>query len=208
MSAAIAVLDRPVLTLNRHWQPMSVTSVREAIGLVAKGSAKIIDPSDFQTYDFMTWADVSRAKEKFGDSMIHSSRLAIAAPEIILLTGYDGLGERSVVFSRRNIFKRDRYTCQYCGKQCKGEVAMEELTIDHVMPKSRGGKSTWENCVLACVVCNTKKANRTPEEAKMHLRRAPKKPKWSALMQVAPGRRLVSWNHFLSDAYWEVELEP
>jgi len=208
MSAAIALLDRPVLTLNRHWHPIQVTSVREAIGLVAKGSAKIIDPKTFQTYDFMSWADVSKAKDRFGEMMIRSTSLAIEVPEVILLTVYEGMGERSVVFSRRNIFKRDRYCCQYCGKQCRGDVAMEELSIDHVLPKSRGGKSSWENCVLACMVCNARKANKTPEEAGMHLRKTPKKPKWSALMQVAPGRRLMSWDHFISAAYWNVELEP
>jgi len=208
MSAAEKLLDRPALVLNRHWAPIQVTSVREAIGLVAKGSAKIIDPETFETFDFMSWAGASKAKERFGDAMIRSVSLSIAPPEVVLLTTYDGLGERSVVFSRRNIFKRDRYTCQYCSCQYRGSTAMQDLTIDHVMPKSRGGKSSWENCVLACVICNAKKANRTPEEAKMHLRRAPKKPKWSALMQIAPNRRLISWNHFLSESYWNIELEP
>jgi len=204
MSAAEKLLARPTLVLNKRWNPIQTCTVQTAIGLVAKGSAKVIDPTTFETHDLMTWADVSKAKE----SVIRSAKLAISPPEVILLTSYEGLGERSVVFSRRNIFKRDRYTCQYCGKQYRGDVAMEALTIDHVTPKSRGGRSTWENCVLACMTCNARKANRTPEESKMQLRHAPKKPKWSALMQVSPGKRLASWDEFLSKAYWEAELRP
>lgn len=203
MSAAAKVLTRSVLVLNKHWAPIQVTSVKEAIGLVAKGSAKIIDPKDFSALDLVTWNDVSRAREKHEDSVIRSQRLALVPPEVIVLNRYDGQGEKSVVFSRKNLFKRDKYTCMYCGVQ----PGPEELTIDHVMPKSRGGASTWENCVLACVECNKRKANRTPDEAGMKMRKAPKKPSWKTLAQVNPKDRKESWDQFLSRAYWEVELE-
>lgn len=200
---AAAVLKRSVLVLNRHWAPIQVTTVKEAIGLVAKGSAKIIDPSDFSAVDLVTWNDVSRAKVMLVGETIRSQRLALVPPEVIVLAKYDGQGEKSVVFSRKNLFKRDKYTCMYCGVQ----PGPEELTIDHVMPKSRGGASTWENCVLACVECNKKKANRTPEEAKMHLRRQPKKPSWKTLAHVNPKERKESWDNFLSRVYWEIELD-
>ena len=198
------VLDRSALVLNRNWLPIQTTTVREAIGLVAKGSARIIEPQTFETFDLLTWADVSRAKALAPDGVIRSVKLALLPPEVIVLTTYDGLGEKSVVFSRRNLFKRDRYTCQYCGSQ----PGPEELTIDHVMPKSRGGASTWENCVLACVDCNARKANKTPAEARMHLRKVPRKPSWKALAAVSPKIRLESWDKFLAHAYWEIELEP
>ena len=108
----------------------------------------------------------------------------------------------AVTFSRRNVFKRDRYTCQYCGKQ----PGSEELTIDHVVPRSQGGLSTWENCVLACIECNARKANRTPEQAHMPLRKHPVRPHWKPLY--APHSvRIDSWTKFLSEAYWNVELE-
>jgi len=203
MTAAAAVLTKPCLVLNRHWAPIQVTSVKEAIGLVAKGSAKIIDPTDFSAVDLVTWHDVSRARDKHEGSVIRSQRLALVPPEVIVLSKYDGQGEKSVVFSRKNLFKRDKYTCMYCGVQ----PGPEELTIDHVFPKSRGGISSWENCVLACIECNKRKANRTPEEAGMKLRRAPKKPSWKTLAHVHPKDRKESWEAFLSRAYWEIELE-
>lgn len=205
MTATVAarVLKGSVLVLNKHWAPIQVTTVKEAIGLVAKGSAKIIDPADFSAVDLVTWHDVSKAKGKHEDSVIRSQYLALVPPEVIVLSTYEGQGEKSVVFSRKNLFKRDKYTCMYCGVQ----PGPEELTIDHVMPKSRGGKSTWENCVLACVECNKRKANRTPDEAGMKLRRQPKKPSWKTLAHVNPKERKESWEQFLSRAYWEVELE-
>ena len=88
-------------------------------------------------------------------------RLRLRVPEVIVLAEYDRLPTAAVTFSRRNIFKRDHWTCQYCGAQ----PGSEELTIDHVLPRSQGGISTWENCVLACVACNKRKADRTPEQA-------------------------------------------
>ncbi len=199
-----AVLERPALVLNRSWTPIQVTSVREAISLVAKGSALIIEPETFATHDLRTWNDVSKAKERFEDARIRSPRLALVPPEVILLKGYQGQGERSVVFSRKNIFKRDRYTCQYCGAQ----PGPEALTIEHIVPRSKGGVSSWENCVLACVECNKRKADRTPEQAGMKLRSVPKKPSWKTLAHVPPRERRESWEQFLSRAYWEVELEP
>jgi len=75
------------------------------------------------------------------------------------------------------------------------------------MPKSRGGGSTWENCVLACIECNKRKANRTPDEAGMKLKKTPKKPTWKSLAQLNPKDRKLSWDKFISEAYWEVELE-
>lgn len=198
-----ALLERPALVLNRAWTPIQVTSVREAISLVVKGSALIIEPETYQTHDLRTWNDVSRAKVRFEPERIRSCKLAIAPPEVILLKIYQGFGERSIVFSRKNIFKRDRYTCQYCGAQ----PGPEELTIEHVVPRSKGGVSSWENCVLACVECNKRKADRSPEQAGLRLRSVPRKPSWKTLAQIPPCERRESWEQFLSRAYWEVELE-
>lgn len=198
------VLSQPTLILNKNWQPICISTVKEAIGLVVKGSAKIIEPNTYEIYDLTSWNDVSRAKAKFGNMMIRSARLQLIPPEIILLTQYDGMGHHGIVFSRRNLFKRDKYTCQYCGAQ----PGPEELTIDHVYPRSRGGKSSFENCVLACVECNRKKANRTPEEAGLKLRKTPKKPTLKMLFQAPPHVRRESWDKFIDNAYWDVELLP
>lgn len=199
-----SVLDRSALVLNKAWTPIHLTSVREAISLVAKGAALIIEPETYQMHDLRTWNDISRARDRFESERIRSARLAIDPPEVILLNSYGGIGGRSVVFSRRNLFKRDRLTCQYCGVQ----PGAEALTIDHLIPRSRGGTSTWENCVLACIDCNKRKADRSPEQAGLRLRRIPRKPSWRMLAQVSPKERRESWEHFLSRAYWEVELEP
>lgn len=199
-----AILERPALVLNKSWAPIQVTSVREAISLVAKGSALIIEPETYQTHDLGTWNDVSRAKARFEGERIRSTRLALVPPEVILLKTYQGQGERSVVFSRKNIFKRDRFTCQYCGAQ----PGPDSLTIEHIVPRSKGGISSWENCVLACVECNKRKADRTPEQAGMRLRTVPRKPSWRTLAHVPSRERRESWDQFLSRAYWEVELEP
>lgn len=200
---AYKILEQPCLVLNKNWAAIQTTTVKEAISLVAKGSAKIIDPKTFESLDLSSWDDVSKSRSKFGDAVIRSCHLALVPPEVIVLTNYDQLGERSVVFSRRNLFKRDRYTCQYCGAQ----PGPDSLTIDHVQPKSKGGISSWTNCVLACLACNTKKANRTPEQAGMPLRKVPKKPSWKALAQISPRDRKESWSQFISRAYWEIELE-
>ena len=202
MTTAI-VLQRPALVLNRNWTPLRTTTVREAIGLVAKGSALIIEPDTYSTHDLNSWSDVSRAKSQFAGAVIRSPRLALVVPEVILLRTYGGQGVRSVVFSRRNLFKRDKYTCQYCGTQ----PGPEELTVDHVVPRSAGGVSSWENCVLACVDCNRRKADRTPVRAGLALRRTPSKPSWKTLARVPSVERRESWEKFLSRAYWDTELE-
>lgn len=206
MDTTMTTLGRPALVLNKHWLPLRLAPVREAIGLVAKGAALILEPGTYRTHDLRSWDDVSRATARVGDAMIRSARLALLPPELILLRGYDGpgAGARAAVFSRRNLFKRDRVTCQYCGAR----PGSEELTIDHVLPRSRGGRSTWENCVLACVACNALKADRTPEEARMPLRRPPRKPSWKSLVQAPAPERRESWEAFLSRAYWDVELDP
>lgn len=200
---ALLALNRPCLVLNRHWSPIQTTSVKDAIGLVAKGAAFVIDPATYERHDLLSWGDVSKAMNATGP-MIRSQYLAILPPEVVVLTAYEGRGERSVVFSRKNIFKRDRYTCQYCGCQ----PGPEELTIDHVLPRSRGGTSTWDNCLLACVECNKRKADKTPLEARMPPRKTPTKPSWKALSQIHPKARRETWEQFLGRAYWEVELEP
>ena len=123
-------------------------------------------------------------------------------PEVITMITYDKLPIRSVAFSRRNLFKRDKFSCQYCG--CR--PGSEELTIDHVIPRSHGGVTSWKNCAVACVDCNAKKADRNPEQAHMPLRKQPVQPKWRPFY-ASQGNRIDSWSRFISEAYWNVELE-
>jgi 5-methylcytosine-specific restriction endonuclease McrA len=193
------VLQRPTLVLNRNWQPVNVATVERALTMLWNESARVVDPHDYQMY---TWADWSQLTPIEGEPFIQAIRMRLRVPEVITLTDYDRLPAAAVSFSRRNIFKRDHYTCQYCGVQ----PGSEELTIDHVVPRAQGGTSTWTNCVLACVACNKRKADRTPDQAGLRLRKQPVRPNWKPLY-ASPGVRIASWSKFVSEAYWNVTLE-
>jgi 5-methylcytosine-specific restriction endonuclease McrA len=192
------MLERPTLVLNRNWQPVNVATVARALVLLWNHSARVVDPADYQTY---TWGDWSKLRPREGERFIQAVQFRLRVPEVVTLTEYDRLPSAAVAFSRRNIFKRDRYTCQYCGRQ----PGSEELTIDHVLPRAQGGQSRWDNCVLACVTCNKQKANRTPCEAGLRLRKEPVHPTWNPLY-AAHETRIESWSKFVSEAYWNVEL--
>jgi len=196
----MSALAQPALVLNKSWMAITTTSVRRALSLVYAGYAKVVEPETYETFDFRSWAELSVVKD---EQFIQTVETKIKVPEVILLTFYNGMPRMEVVFSRRNLYRRDNYTCQYCG--CK--PGSEELTIDHILARSRGGKSTWENCVLACIKCNHKKGDKLPEEAGMHLLKKPEKPKWTPTLRITLGRHKVSWEKFLSDKYWDIELE-
>jgi 5-methylcytosine-specific restriction endonuclease McrA len=167
--------------------------------MVWSDTAHVVDPADFQLYD---WSDWSKLVPQADQLFVRSVSQRIRVPEVITLTAFNRLPSTTVAFSRRNIFKRDRMTCQYCGRRPKGE----ELTIDHVTPRSHGGMSTWENCVLACIKCNHTKADRTPAKAHMKLRKPPKQPNWNPVYS-QHSARFKSWSKFISDVYWDAELE-
>src|SRR5918994_1627110 len=161
---AAKMLQRPTLILNRNWQPVNVATVARSLVLLWNEAARVVDT---ETYRLFTWADWSRIVPRDGDIFIQAVRLRLRVPEVIVLAEYDRLPSAAVSFSRRNVFKRDHWTCQYCGERPGGE----ELTIDHVVPRSQGGTSTWDNCVLSCIDCNKRKADRTPQQAGMKLRK-------------------------------------
>lgn len=198
---AAGVLSQPTLVLNRGWSAIATTTVRHAIGLVYTGAARVIRPETYESHAFDSWADLAVPP---GEPALKTVTLRIRVPEVIVLTRYSGMPTQKATFSRRNLYKRDRNTCQYCGAR----PGTSELSIDHVVPRSRGGRSTWENCVLACVRCNGKKANRRPSEAEMHLLRRPVAPRWTPIMEVPVARVRHSWRRFVSERYWEVPLEP
>lgn len=193
------VLERPTLVLNRNWQPVNVATVGRALTLLWNESARVVDPHDYQMY---TWQDWSQLAPCEGEPFIQAIRLRLRVPEVVALTEFDRLPEAAVSFSRRNIFKRDHYTCQYCNVQ----PGSDELTIDHVVPRAQSGVSSWTNCVLACLSCNKRKADRTPDQAGMRLRKQPVRPTWKPLY-ASPSVRIESWSKFVSEAYWNVRLE-
>jgi 5-methylcytosine-specific restriction endonuclease McrA len=198
------MLNSAVLVLNRHYQPIHVTTVKRAFVLLYQGMARAVDRR-FQTFDFPSWAALSASVH---DETIGTVDRRIRVPRVILLHACNQFPRSRVRFSRLNIYLRDGNACQYCGRG-RGRV---ELNLDHVIPRSRGGMTTWENVVCSCIPCNVKKGGRTPEEAGMRLRRVPGRPRWSPLIQRAVGPGIhEAWRPFLTEAdaaYWNTELEP
>jgi 5-methylcytosine-specific restriction endonuclease McrA len=200
-------LGHQVLVLNRLWQAVNLCSVRRALALLFEGHAQVVantDSGEFKTYDFQQWRDFSsRNPSESNDDVVRTVALRIRVPRVILLLFFDRLPRKEVKFTRHNIFERDRNTCQYCGRI----FDRRDLNLDHVIPRDRGGPTTWENIVCSCSPCNTRKANKTPAEAGMRLVRKPKRPKWRPFVQVSFGAPMhESWKHFLDIAYWNVEL--
>jgi len=196
------MLNRGVLVLNKSWIAIHIASVRRALSLLYQGLAKVVHVEDnYKTYDFDSWRDLSEAASS---EIVRTVHFQIRIPEVIVLTIYGGLPRREVVLSRKNIFERDHNTCQYCGKK----FPREDLTIDHVKPRSLGGKNEWVNLVLACYRCNARKQNRYPSDAGLKLIRDPRKPKWVPHIgiQLSQIKRL-SWQKFVNTAYWETELK-
>jgi 5-methylcytosine-specific restriction endonuclease McrA len=197
-------LDQHVLVLNRLWQAVNICSAKRALTLLFEGRAQVVmnaGDGSFQTFNFNQWHDFSQQQPD--PECIHTISFRIRVPRVILLVIFDRLPKKEVKFTRHNIFERDQNTCQYCGKV----FDRKDLNLDHVMPRDRGGPTTWENIVCSCIPCNTRKANRTPSEAGMHLVRKPKRPKWRPFVQVSFGfQQHDSWKHFLDLAYWNVEL--
>lgn len=204
-------LQSHVLTLNRMYVACQVMSVRRAICLLWKGLAEVVNVEDgrYYSYDFRSWQEVSELKvameeRQDEDDWIHSVSFELQVPRIIRLLRYDRLPRPVIKFNRRNIFLRDRNRCQYCDKR----FPQSELSLDHVVPRSRGGQATWDNIVCACLKCNVRKGGRTPREAGMQLQTQPRKPTRNPLLSQKLGsRKYASWKDFLDEAYWTTELE-
>jgi 5-methylcytosine-specific restriction endonuclease McrA len=186
-----------------------VVNVKRAISLLVRQLAEVVHVEDGQylSYDFDSWREVSALKHTFEHERhdwIHTVSFAVAVPRIIRLLLYDRLPRQEVKFNRRNIYARDGARCQYCGKR----YSTSELSIDHVIPRARGGPTTWENVVCACLKCNVRKGGRTPEEAHMKLVARPGKPRRSPVINIKLGNsKYRCWQQFLDHAYWSVELK-
>ena len=191
--------ETAVLVLNNLYQTVQITSTRRAFRLFYAGRVRAVD-ADFRTYDFDNWCDLPPGSDH---ETIVTPRRRIRIPRVIQLLHYDRVPRREVRFTRRNIFFRDRNRCQYCGKV----FPQTELNLDHVVPLSRGGASTWDNVVCACIPCNSRKGNRMLHASGMHLIRAPKRPAGHPVLRAGwAGPRYAEWKTFLDVAYWNVEL--
>ncbi len=201
--------------MNAHYAALRVVSVRRAFTLLFKRDsesrpvAEVVSVEDgrYISYDFDDWAELSAFKREFEPAKhdwIRAVRFDLVVPRIVRVLTYSRLPKQEVKFNRRNIFARDNSTCQYCGKR----FSSAELSLDHIVPRSRGGGATWENIVCACLRCNVRKGGRTPEQAHLRLIRMPTKPRRNPIVRVKlSDERYLSWKQFLDKAYWDVELK-
>jgi len=209
-----SLLNGSVLVLNAHYAALRVISVRRAFVMLFKRRAdntplaEVVSLEDgrYINYDFNDWTELSAFRAEFEPEQhdwIRTVRFNIAVPRIIRVLSYSRVPRQEMKFNRRNIFARDRNTCQYCGRR----AATSDLSIDHVIPRSRGGSNSWENVVCACTRCNVRKGGRTPKEARMRLTRDPVKPRRSPVVSIRlSDSKYSSWKQFVDSAYWDVEL--
>lgn len=169
------------LLLSQGYEPIKVISWQRAITLLSLGKVEVIEEYDAE---------------------IRAVSLVIKIPAVVRLLRAFRRHAKPVKFSRINIYARDGYKCQYCGAKC----AIHELTYDHVVPRAKGGRTTWENIVTCCYPCNYAKGNRTPTEASMALRSVPTRPQWVPAVTIRVSTRSVpdAWRDYL---YWTGEIE-
>lgn len=173
--------ESQVLMLTNDYSPLKVISWQRAIELLTLGKVEVIEEYDHE---------------------IRSAYLVIKAPAVVRLLKRFRRVTKPVKFSRVNIYARDDYECQYCGKSCN----ISELTYDHVIPRSKGGRTEWTNIVSACTKCNSYKGGRTPEQARMKLKKKPVQPVATPAVMIQISRKSVpdAWRDYL---YWTGSLD-
>jgi 5-methylcytosine-specific restriction endonuclease McrA len=194
-----------VLVLNRSFIAISLTSRRRALRLVYLDRASVVD-AEYKTYSFNDWFELSQIIKDHPAGYIWTPQFRIAIPEVIALKHYDKVQFEEPRLTRKNIYDHYGHRCCYCGKRFDSQ----SLNIDHIMPRSRGGKTEWNNIVTSCIACNLRKGNRTPQEAGMRMTITPHRP--SRRVKIAlvlnPGIAVPrTWQRFIDSLYWNTELE-
>jgi 5-methylcytosine-specific restriction endonuclease McrA len=162
-----------VLVLNASYEPISVVSVRRAVILLLKEKAELIEAAEAE---------------------LRSENVTMRLPLVIRLFYYVRIPYRvSLPITRRTVLARDHYTCQYCGRQ----PSRRDLTVDHILPRSRGGTTSWENVVTACQRCNARKGNHTPDEVNMHPLLPPSRPRYIALAMIESSEARRAWDKYI-----------
>jgi 5-methylcytosine-specific restriction endonuclease McrA len=169
-----------VLLLNASFEPLKVINWKRALKLVFLEKVEVVEESD---------------------ESVHSISFTVRIPSVVRLLRFVGFKKREIKFSRQNIYARDRFQCQYCGQK----LNTEDLTYDHIIPRSRGGKTEWGNIVTCCIPCNRRKGGRTPDEADLSLIKKPSKPiwLWGFHSRYSLKNPPESWRDYI---YWNVEL--
>ena len=195
---------RRVLVLNRSWEAISIWTLQKAISKLfsyyKNGEPKAVIIDVYDNYAMYSWDDWEILRPDENEEVIRTPHTTYRVPEIIRLNRYDKKFSNKIKFSKRTLFKRDAYTCMYCGKQPNND----ELTIDHIIPKSKGGETNWVNCVISCIKCNFRKGDKSLEEVNMRLLKVPAKPK-TALFQPSDIKK-ESWKQFITfDKAYEIQ---
>ncbi|MFA5599507.1 MAG: HNH endonuclease [Phenylobacterium sp.] len=193
-------INKLVYVLNKTWTPIGVVNIINIITKICNDTASIIDEDSYVVYSWTEWLNkfsflvidkIPNEMQKY--DFINSAKLRIRTPKIVLLKHYSKLPLREVKLTRRNLLIRDDYTCQYTGKKLTASSA----TVDHVLPKSRGGRTVWNNLVICSKDANNKKSNKTPDECGLKLLRKPFKPKYDPFFGV-PKKYIEYWNKFVN----------
>lgn len=186
----MSVLNDPVLILNKNWIAIKVRNVKVAIRITSRERACIIDTN---TYEVYTWEQWISLLPSLGEKYIQAVNRQVKLPEVILLTKYGKVPEGDVRLTKKNIFIRDKYKCQYSGEVLSPSTA----DIDHIIPRSKGGTNEWGNLVVSSKKINRKKGNRTPEEAGLKLLKKPKKPDYKSII-FDPRKKIPEcWEKFI-----------
>lgn len=184
-----------VLVLNRNWQAIHVKSPQDAFGMLANGSATGLDIGEDGSMQPVKWQDWLVLPIRESDNAVRTVRGMVRVPTVIVLANFAKVPKKRPKFGTRGIWDRDGGRCQYTGKPLKPG----DGNIDHIVPRSRGGQSTWENCVLSHKDVNSRKGSRLPEEAGLQLLRKPTAPR------ELPVSVLIKNQHFVKD--WELFLK-
>ncbi len=196
-----------VLVLNRYYAAIRIIPARRAFRLLSKESAEAVEQEEgeYRTFDFIHWLDHSltrHPKQQKHERFIHTPNRPVLVPRIIRLLRYDKIPRRAVKLNRKNILIRDGHRCQYCGKGFPDS----KLSVDHIHPRSRGGKNGWENVVTACRKCNTKKGGKLLKETRMRLLTRPRRPKSSPLLrEKLDSIRYGIWRQFLRESDYAMD---
>ena len=194
-----------VLVLNKGFLAIHTMSWQNALSLVYQGHAEAVD-QDYRTYNFDDWHELSKVMHAHPGGFVQTVNARIAVPDVIRLTRYEDYPEDKVKFTRRNIYEHYKHKCSYCGHK----FPTSNLNLDHVIPRSKGGKTTWDNIVLSCIPCNMVKGSRTLAEAKMRLLVKPGRPEprghINTLLRL-PFKMKVSWRRFIDKRYWDGDIQ-
>ncbi len=183
-----------VLVLNKNFYAVAVTGWQRALSLLYLNRAIVVDEA-WRIYDFETWICNSEQITEEDASFVHTPSFKIAVPEVIALKIFGEVPMREVTFTRKNIFSHYGFRCCYCAHP----FPSDELNLDHIMPRSRGGVSAWSNVVPSCIPCNKRKGSRLPKEAGMKLALLPSRPKArpGAAVLLQNGNARQTWRQFL-----------